>query len=183
VLDVHNEAAFDNAFRCRTRRIEGIAVFADALLQLCDTTRCTVMSPDVGGVKRAQRMREHLAARAAHEIGFAFMEKRRAAGVVSGDLLVGDVAGQDVIIHDDMIVSGGTIARATHAARAAGARSVIVAATHAAFVPAAHQLFAQDGPDRILVSDSIELPPSLPFCSDKRLQICTCAPALAACLV
>lgn len=179
VLDVHNEAAFDNAFRCRTSRIESSAVFADALDAAVDPSRCVVASPDLGGVKRAQRLREHLAARFKGDLGFALMEKRRAQGVVSGETFVGTVMDCDVIIHDDMIVSGGTIQRAARAARAAGARRIIVAATHAAFAPSAAQLFEADGPDLILVSDSVEL--TEPFARHRggRLQVCSIAPALA----
>lgn len=179
VLDVHNEAAFDNAFRCRTTRIDGFTLFADALAESCDRTRCVVASPDVGGVKRAQRMREHLAARFSAEVGFAFMEKRRAGGVVSGDAWIGDVAGRDVILHDDMIVSGGTIAKAARAARAAGARRVIVAATHAAFVPSAVQLFDDGAVDLLLVSDSIELTAGEPLYGHERLRVCSLAPTFA----
>lgn len=180
VLDVHNEAAFDNAFRCRTARIESSAVFADAIVAAVDPARCVVASPDLGGVKRAQRLRENLAARFNADLGFAFMEKRRAQGVVSGETFVGDVVNCDVVIHDDMIVSGGTIQRAACAARAAGARRIIVAATHAAFTPAAMKLFEAGGPDLILVSDSIELGETFVRHAGDRLQVCSIAPALAA---
>ncbi len=182
VLDVHNEAAFDNAFRCRTTRIEGAAVFADALGAHVDAARCAVASPDLGGVKRAQRLREQLAERFATDLGFAFMEKRRARGVVSGEMLVGDVMARDVVIHDDMIVSGGTIRRATLAARAAGARRIIVVATHAAFTSSAAQLFETDGPDLVLVSDSIELREPFSRYRGNRLQVCSIAPAVAECV-
>jgi ribose-phosphate pyrophosphokinase len=179
VLDVHNEAAFDNAFRCKSVRMESSAVFAETLEAVCDKSRCVVASPDIGGIKRAQLLREDLAARFKTEVGFAFMEKRRSAGVVSGDTLVGDVADCDVVIHDDMIVSGGTIARAVRAARNAHARRIIVAATHAAFTAEAAQLFVPDGPDLVLVSDSIELSAHFAALPDDRLRICSIAPALA----
>lgn len=182
VLDVHNEAAFDNAFRCKAVRIEGFTVLADAVRSAIDTSRCVVASPDIGGVKRAQRMREHLASQFKSDVGFAFVEKRRAAGVVSGETFIGEVEGSDVVIHDDMIVSGGTIQRAARAARAAGARRVVVAATHAAFTPSATQLFDVGGPDLILVSDSIELTERFARYRGDRLQVCSIAPAYAECL-
>lgn len=180
VLDVHNEAAFDNAFRCRTVRIETAAIFAAPLAAVCDTSRCVVASPDLGGVKRAQRLREQLATKFDADVGFAFMEKRRSGGIVSGDAFVGDVAGRDVVIYDDMIVSGGTIARAARAARTAGARRIIVAAAHAAFTSTAAQLFASDGPDLVMVSDSIELAKDFFSHQASRLRLCSIAPALAA---
>lgn len=86
------------------------------------------------------------------------------------------------MIYDDMIVSGGTVARAARAARTAGARRILVAATHAAFTPAAMQLFASDGPDHVLVSDSIDLTVDFAALASTRLRVCSMAPALAACL-
>jgi ribose-phosphate pyrophosphokinase len=179
VLDVHNESAFDNAFRCNTVRIEGSELFIAPLADAVDPARCVVASPDIGGVKRAQRLRESLAAVFNCEVGFGFMEKRRTGGVVSGDAFVGEVAGSDVVIYDDMIVSGATIAKATLAARAAGARKVVVAASHATFTPAASQLFAADGPDLVLVSDSVTLSKTFKAKLAMTLRVCSSAPVLA----
>lgn len=180
VVDIHNEAAFDNAFRCVAGRVPGADIFVEPVLARLDSTPCVVASPDVGGIKRAQLLREALAARSKRAVGFAFMEKRRMEGVVSGEAFIGDVAGADVIIHDDMIASGGTIARATRAARLAGARKVLVAATHAVFMPAALQLFGRDGPDQVLVSDSVALSPAFAALNNRVLQVCPSAPAIAA---
>jgi ribose-phosphate pyrophosphokinase len=179
VLDIHNESAFDNAFRCNTVRIEGSELFIAPLAEAVDTARCVVASPDIGGVKRAQRLRESLGAAFKRDVGFGFMEKRRTGGVVSGEAFIGDVAGSDVVIYDDMIVSGGTIAKATRAARAAGARKVVVAASHAAFTPTASQLFEADGPDLVLVSDSVALAEIFKPQLAASLRICSSAPALA----
>lgn len=178
-LDVHNEAAFDNAFRCKTIRTEGHEVFMPHLSKPIDLSRCVVASPDIGGVKRAQRLQEAISIEFKRDIGFAFMEKRRARGVIAGDAFVGLVDGADVLLYDDMIVSGGTILKATQAARAAGAKKVVVAATHAAFTDDALKLFAADGPDLVLVSDSIALSGSVIEKASSRLQICSSAPALA----
>lgn len=175
VVDVHNEAAFDNAFRCETVRIEGADIFSNVLRESVDPQRCVVASPDIGGIKRAQRLHDTLTAVFAHDIGFAFMEKRRIGGDVMGDVFVGDVRDRDVVIYDDMIVSGTTIARAARAAREAGARKIVVAATHAAFTDDAAQLFAQGGPDLVLVSDSIALDDTLVAAYGPALKICSSA--------
>lgn len=177
-LEVHNEAAFDNAFRIESVRISGSDLFAAALAQAVDKQRCRVVSPDIGGVKRAQRLRDELSASFGTRIGFAFMEKQRMLGQVTGDALIGEVGGYDLIIYDDMIVSGGTIARATRAARAAGARKIVVAAAHGAFTEQARQLFEDGGPDLVMVSDSIRLPDSLR--NQAKLRVCSSAASLAA---
>jgi ribose-phosphate pyrophosphokinase len=180
VLDVHNEAAFDNAFRCSTLRLAADAVLLDELAQRCELQHVVVAAPDIGGVKRAQWLQATLAERLGSNVDFAFMEKRRSGDLLSGERLVGEVAGRDLLIYDDMIASGATIARAVQAARSAGARSVHVAATHAAFTSEVAQLAAASGPDSVLVTDSICLPQHLAAALAPRLTICSVAPLFAA---
>lgn len=178
-LDIHNEAAFDNAFRRHTVRLEASDVFATSLAAEIGDRPIAVLSPDIGGVKRAQRLRERLVCMLSREIDLTFMEKRRASGVVSGDTLVGDVEGRVVVIYDDMIATGGTIVRACQAARRSGAKSVYVAAAHAVFLPAAQALFESRTADSILVTDSVELRPEFTRWLDRGLRVCSIAPLLA----
>lgn len=179
VLDVHNEAAFDNAFRCETVRLEAVMPFTESLALDAATSPLVVASPDIGGIKRAQRMRETLERRCGRSIGFAFMEKRRASGVVSGETFTGDVRDAHVILFDDMIASGQTMLRASHAARRAGARRVEVVATHAVFQAAAAQLFTPEGPDAVWVSDSISLSAAFEPMLKQQLRICSVVPLFA----
>lgn len=178
-LEIHNEAAFDNAFRCHTVRLEAAEVLAAAIADELGGQPVVVMSPDIGGIKRTQRFRECLVRTLTRDVDLAFMEKRRASGVVSGEAVVGDLNGRAVIIYDDMIASGGTILRASQAAREAGARSVLVAAAHAAFVPAAVQLFESHVANRVLVTDSVVLRPEFTRWLGTGLRICSVAPLLA----
>lgn len=158
-LDVHNEAAFDNAFRCESLRLDATRVFAAAYLaRQHDVAELVVASPDIGGVKRAQALRELLAKEHGGTVDFAFMEKRRVAGVVSGEIFSGNVTNRAVVIFDDMIATGTTVLRAAQAARAAGARRIDVMATHAALTPEADALFTSGVVDAVYVSDSIQLP-------------------------
>lgn len=179
VLDVHNDAAFDNAFRIRTVRVEAAETFAEAVSSRVGDRRAVIASPDVGGIKRAQKFREIVSRELGRDIDFAFVEKRRAGGVVSGDALVGSVEDADVIYYDDMIASGATLVRAVGAARRAGARRIHVAAPHAAFLPAASQLFQPDGPETVMVSDSIPLRAAFTPLLQGSLQICSVAPLIA----
>ncbi|MEX2402133.1 MAG: ribose-phosphate pyrophosphokinase [Rhodothermales bacterium] len=155
-LDVHNLAAFQNAFRCRTEHLEARTLFVDHLAaEVRDET--AVVSPDVGGVKRAEAFRTALADRIGRDVAGGFMEKKRSRGVVSGDVLVGDVRGRDVILVDDMIGTGTTMVRAAKACLTKGARRIYAAATHGLFVGAAEDQLAVF--HRIVVTDSI--PPRL----------------------
>lgn len=179
VLDVHNEAAFDNAFRCEALRIDAIEPFAEFLCTKLEARDLVIASPDIGGVKRAQRFRDVLAKKLGKDVGFAFMEKRREKGVVSGEILTGTVEHRDVIIFDDMISSGTTTLRAASAAKRAGANRVIVMATHAAFQPEAVQLWQDQTIETVIVSDSIALDPPYVAAEGARLQLCSLAPLFA----
>ena len=154
-LEVHNVAAFQNAFRCRTEHLEAHGLFAEFFASGLANRQLVVVSPDVGGIKRADRFREILARRLGREVPGAFVEKRRSADVVSGEALVGDVAGRSVVLIDDMICAGTTLARAAEACRKAGAREILAAAAHGAFVPEASRVLAEAPLDRILVLDHI----------------------------
>jgi ribose-phosphate pyrophosphokinase len=179
VLDVHNEAAFDNAFRCETLRIEAAGVFAEHLDLGDSTANAVVASPDIGGAKRAQRLREVLEQKFERAVDIAFMEKQRALGVVSGETFIGNVRDAHVLIFDDLIASGTTILRATQAARRAGARRIEVLATHAAFLPEATQLFTENGADAVMVSDSIALSERFQPLLSTRLKVCSVASLFA----
>jgi len=175
VLDVHNEAAFDNAFRCRTVRLDAASVFTAALAGVKWPARVTVASPDMGGIKRAEQFRAVLKSRCNLDTDLCFMHKTRRQGVLSGETFVGDVAGSDVLLFDDLIASGATMMRAVRAARQAGARSVWAIATHAVFAADAIQLFGQDGPDTVMVSDSVPIRSQYASMLEGRLRVCSVA--------
>ncbi|MFN4175706.1 ribose-phosphate diphosphokinase [Phenylobacterium sp.] len=153
-LEVHNEAAFENAGRRRSITLPAATLFMEHALKHADGPLC-VLSPDPGGVKRAELFRETLEARLGVPVGKAFADKHRSAGVVSGDLLVGDVAGATVFVMDDLISTGGTLVRAARAARAAGARRVIAFAAHGLFMPGAAEALADPALERVVVTDSV----------------------------
>ena len=154
-LDVHNPAAFENGFRCRNQQLEARPLFAAHLATALRDQEVTVLSPDPGGIKRADAFRRSLAEALERPVLLGVMEKRRSADVVSGDVLFAEVAGRSVVVVDDMIGSGTTLLRAARAARAAGARSVLAIASHGLFVGAAAQTLADPALDRILVTDSV----------------------------
>jgi len=87
-LDVHNLAAYQNAFRCRSEHLEACRLFAAHFAELIGIEPVAVVSPDAGGIKRAERFREVLASTLGRPVGAAFAEKYRSQGVVSGDLIV-----------------------------------------------------------------------------------------------
>ncbi len=154
-LDVHNPAAFDNAFRIPTDHLTARPMMADHFARRIDATaRIAVVSPDVGGIKRAQLFRERLAARLGRDVDIAFIEKRRAHDVVRSGGLTGDVADRDAIVIDDLCATGGTLIRAAETCRQAGALRVRVAVTHAALPGGLAGPLASDAISELVVTDS-----------------------------
>jgi ribose-phosphate pyrophosphokinase len=177
-LEVHNPSAFENAFRCRTVTLTSAPLFVEHLKGFVGERLC-VVSPDPGGAKRADLFREALEAAIGKPVGKAFADKRRSAGVVSGDLLVGDVNGAIALIIDDLISTGNTLLRAARAARKAGAKQVVALVTHGLFMPGAAEVIADPAIDRLIVTDAV--PPFRLAGSDVRSKIDTisAAPLLA----
>lgn len=178
-LDVHNLAAFQNAFRCRTVHLDARHLFVSEIERLARNRPVVIFSPDGGGVKRAQLLKESYEARTGHEAGFGFMDKRRSRGVVSGDLFAGEVAGKAVFIVDDMIASGGTMLRAARACRERGATAVCALATHGLFGPGVGEFFHSSAIDRVVVTDSVSSATAKDVDSGRRLDIISVAPLLA----
>lgn len=154
-LDVHNLAAFQNAFRCVAEHLEARPLLVAHFAPLLRDEDVVVLSPDAGGIKRADAFRQALAQALRRPVPFGFMEKQRSGGVVSGEALFADVRGRSVLIVDDLIGTGTTVLRAARAARAQGARSVRVAAAHGLFLGAAGTVLADDALDRVAVTDTV----------------------------
>ena len=156
VLEAHNVAAFQNAFRCPTVHLSAHFLFGELAQDIAATGPLTIASPDPGGVKRALLWRDALEERMGRPVNFAMIDKRRSAGVLSGGQLVaGEVEGATVLLLDDLIASGETLQRGATALRRAGAKDVIGCAAHGLFVDKAPQLLAADGLSRLFVTDSV----------------------------
>lgn len=153
-LDVHNEMAFENAFRCRTVALTAaplLVVYAKSL----EAARLCIVSPDPGGVKRAQLYAEALERASGRAVARGFVEKRRSAGKVETGVFVGDAKDATVLIIDDLIASGGTMMRAARAVRDQGARHVVAFATHGLFTSGAEAALADPAIDRVVTTDVV----------------------------
>jgi ribose-phosphate pyrophosphokinase len=177
-LEVHNLAAFQNAFRCRTEHLGARGIFADVIAREFSDRELVVISPDAGGIKRANSYRDALARRLGRTVPTGMIDKRRSEDVVTGDLVVGDMKGRTAIIVDDMISGGTTLARGANACRQAGALTVIAVAAHGAFVPDASHVLAGASLDRIIILDHIP-PTPLDDVVARKLQVLESAPLFA----
>ncbi len=112
----------------------------------------TVVSPDLGSVKRARISAEHLGGK------LAIVDKERIGSeIVRSSSLIGDVNGCNVIIFDDMISTAGSVAAAAELLKKHGAKDIYVAATHALICgPAPKRL--NDAPIKeVVVTDTVPL--------------------------
>lgn len=154
-LEVHNPAAYQNAFRCIAEHLESAPVFLNWLIPHLAEEPITVVSPDTGGYKRAQRFRQQLAQKLKREVAIAVTEKLRSGGVLYHGRLLGEVAGSTALIFDDMIVTGSTLVHAARLCREEGAKQVLALAAHGLFHPSAEQHLAEPALDRIIVTDTV----------------------------
>ena len=139
--------------------IEALPVLAKYLIKnKFDDGNTVVVSPDVGGVKRARGLANWLHA------PLAIIDKRRAKANVSEVMnLIGDVKGKVAIFVDDMIDTAGTICNAAVALKEAGATEVYACATHAVFSEPAVDRLKESPFSEVIVTDSIELPEDKKF--------------------
>jgi len=154
-LDVHNLAAYQNAFRCQTVHLEANSLFAKFLLPQLTGVQVSVVSPDAGGIKRAEAFRLVLAEALGRPVGMACVEKYRSAGVVSGNMLIGDVKDRTAILIDDLISTGTTLMRAAGACRDGGADAVMAVASHGLFTGKAGEVLGDPELQQLVVSDSV----------------------------
>src|SRR5690606_1114831 len=102
-LDVHNLAAFQNSFRCRTEHLSALPLFIERFAPIGRTEPVAVVSPDIGGAKRARAFAEALERATGQEVPSAFVEKHRSGGVVTGGAFAGEVRDRIALIVDDLI--------------------------------------------------------------------------------
>jgi len=115
-----------------------------------------IASPDAGRVKVAERYSLALGA------DLAFVHKSRVKGAknqVEAKEVIGHVDGRDCVLIDDMIDTGGTIVAAAEALIERGATSVQAATTHGVFSGPAIDLLKNSAIERILMTDTLPLPP------------------------
>ena len=130
-----------------------------------------IVASDVGGAKMARGFAKRL------DAGFAIIDKRRtAANVAEVVNVVGEVADRDVIIPDDMIDTGGTMAEAAVALKRLGARDIYICATHALLSGPAVERLCTAPVREVAVTNTIALPEVKRF---EKLKVLSIAGLLA----
>ncbi|HVP10253.1 MAG TPA: ribose-phosphate pyrophosphokinase [Phycisphaerae bacterium] len=121
--------------------------------QNLDYKRVTIVSPDVGNMKRARTYAERMGCE------LAVIDKRRTSGSTAViENIIGNVEGRDVLMIDDMIATAGTVSEAARIVKKHGARSVRAAATHAVFAGPCFERLQGAPFSEIVVADTIPVP-------------------------
>ena len=150
-----------------------LPILAEHIKATTDTARVTVVSPDAGRVRVAERWTDRL------ESPLAIIHKRRDPDVPNEAKVfevVGEVEGRTCVIVDDMIDTGGTIVKAAEALFENGAADVVVAATHAVLSGPAVDRLKNSRISEVVVTDTLPIPDERRF--DKLTEL-SIAPLIA----
>jgi ribose-phosphate pyrophosphokinase len=131
-----------------------------------------VVSPDPGGVERARAFAKRL------KVPLAIIDKRREdADVVEMFNVIGEVEGKTCLIVDDMIGTGGTLAKGASALKAKGAVRVLACCTHGVFAGNAIHNINNSPLEQVVATNSIPLLPDAQACD--RIKVLSVAKLLA----
>lgn len=148
-LDLH-AAQIQGFFDIPVDNLFAAPLFARDIKERYAGRNLMVVSPDVGGVVRARELAKRLG------VDLAIIDKRRErAGVSEVMNVIGDVAGRDCILIDDIIDSGGTLCNAATALIEHKATSVSVYCTHGVLTGGAVARVAASPIEMMTITDSI----------------------------
>ncbi|GLX98794.1 ribose-phosphate diphosphokinase [Herbidospora sp. NEAU-GS84] len=148
-------------------------ILIDYLRDKIDPATTTIVSPDTGRVRLAERWSDALGT------PVAFIHKRRdldVANQVKVNEVVGKVRGRTCVLIDDMIDTGGSICKAADALYEHGATNVIVAATHAVFSDPAVDRLKNSAISEVIVTNTLPISEEQRF---DKLTVLSIAPLIA----
>jgi ribose-phosphate pyrophosphokinase len=168
-MDLH-AAQIQGFFNIPVDHLFAAPVLLEAIRKL-DIEDVVIVSPDVGGVARARAIGKRL------DAALAIIDKRR-AGKNETEVLnvIGEVAGRNVLILDDIIDTAGTLVQAEAALRAQGAKRVFAAGVHPVLSGPALDRIEASGLEMLLVTNTIPVEAAVARCS--RIRPLSIAPLL-----
>ena len=151
-----------------------LPLLADHVGKRVDRKKLTIVSPDSGRVRVAERWSDLLGG-----ASIAFIHKTRDPRVpneANTGKVVGDVKGQTCVVIDDMIDTAGTITKAVDVLVEEGASEVIIAATHAVFSGPAADRLRNSKVSEVVVTNTLPIPDANRF---EKLTVLSIAPLIA----
>ena len=173
VVDLHT-AQIQGFFDGPVDHLFALPLLTNYVGSKVDRSRLTIVSPDSGRVRVAERWSDMLGG-----VPIAFIHKTRDPRIPNESVtgrVVGDVQGQTCVVIDDMIDTAGTITKAVDALFDEGAKDVIVAATHAVLSGPAVERLKSSRVSEVVVTDTLPIPEENRF---ENLTVLSIAPLLA----
>jgi ribose-phosphate pyrophosphokinase len=172
-VDLHT-AQIQGFFDGPVDHLFALPVLAEHIKRTYADQPLAVVSPDSGRVRLAERWAETLGG-----TPLAFIHKTRdplRPNEAVANRVVGDIHGRTCVVIDDMIDTGGTVAKAVEALLAQGARDVIVAATHGVLSGPATDRLSGCGAREVVFTDTLPIPDEKRF---PAMTVLSIAPLLA----
>jgi ribose-phosphate pyrophosphokinase len=167
-IDLH-AGQIQGFFDIPTDNLFSVPVLSADLRENFDPANLVVVSPDVGGVVRARALAKRIDAR------LAIVDKRRERPGESEVMnVIGDVAGRDCVLVDDIVDSGGTLCNAAEALLDKGATSVAAYITHGVLSGGAVARVAASQLKELVITNSIE--PTSAVLAARNIRVITVAP-------
>jgi len=151
IVDVHAPKILEE-IQCKWINIDSMKVLADYIKSL-DVKDLVVVAPDKGAVERSKAFAKHFG----ENVPVEYFEKIR--DVKTGEITMTgkiNLKNKDVVISDDIIATGGTMAKAIKLSKDSGASRVFAVATHALLLQNAKFRIIKAGADEIIGTDSID---------------------------
>jgi ribose-phosphate pyrophosphokinase len=156
---------FDNLFA-------GPVIYQHVAQTIQPQGELVIVSPDAGGVERARSMAKRLDAQV------AIIDKRRTGPNVAQAMnIIGDVAGKNALILDDMIDTAGTLTEAAHAIEKQGALKIFATASHGVLSGSAIERIEKSAIEKVIVTDTIPLSDAGARC--KKIEVVSVSDLLA----
>jgi len=157
-MDLHSEQ-IQGFFDIPVDNLQSFPVFIEKFKNSddIDLNEVVVVSPDVGGVKRARRLAEKLG------VPLAIMDKRRPADNQAEILnIIGDVKDKTAILFDDIIDTANSLRKSSEKIKEMGAKKIIACATHAVFSENAVRNIMESPISKVYITDTIHKEEELP---------------------
>jgi ribose-phosphate pyrophosphokinase len=150
-VDIHNPEILEE-LTCKSINIDSMKLLANYIKSF-GSKDIVVVSPDKGAMERSKAFAKHFG----ETIPVEYFEKSR--DVKTGEITMKgslSLKGKDVVIADDIIATGGTMATAIKLSKESGAKKIYAVATHALLLDQAKYRILKAGADEIIGTDSID---------------------------
>jgi ribose-phosphate pyrophosphokinase len=150
-MDLHADQ-IQGFFEMPVDHLFASTLFLPYIKKHIDVSNLVMAAPDTGGTKRANSYAKHLNT----DLAICYKQRKK-ANEIAAMTVIGDVAGKDVVIIDDMCDTAGTLTKAAEMYKQAGALSVRAMCTHAVLSGPAYERIENSVLEEVIVTDTIPM--------------------------